>query len=107
MTLSNQPNPVPSGECGGWALWLLATLWLSAILPPVGFGLLFIGLFVLCIAHRVAAVVCGLALAVGCAIGAFKIMSDPKIGDDAIIGVLFLPWAGFGLWLAANGLSRK
>lgn len=65
-----------------------------------------IGFFVLCIASRVASGVLGLVLAVACAAGAFEIMTDPKDGDVGL-GLLFLPWMGLGIFLAADGLKRK
>lgn len=101
---SNSPK---SGQGGGWACWLLAVLVLGAFLPAVGFMILMAGLFVLCAAYRWAAVMLGLALAVGSTISMIAIMSDPKMGDMAPTGLLFIPWAGFGLWLAAKGISKK
>ena len=101
---SNQPK---SGQGGGWGCWLMAVLALGALFPPLGFMVLLMGLFFLCVAHRWAAVLVGLTLAVACVIGAIVIMNDPKMGDNAFVGILFLPWAGFGLWLAAGGFSKK
>jgi hypothetical protein len=101
---SNQPK---SGQGGAWGCWLVAVLALGALFPPLGFMVLMIGLFFLCATHRWAAVLLGLTLAVTCAIGAIAILSDPKMGDMAPVGLLFLPWAGFGLWLAAGGSSKK
>ena len=101
---SNQPT---SGQGGGWGCWLLAVLWLGAVLPPVGFVVLLLGLLLLCAAHRWAAVLLGLTLAATCMVGAIAIMSDPNMGVTAPTGLLFLPWAGFGLWLATDGHRRK
>jgi len=101
---SNQPK---SGQGGGWGCWLLAVFGLTPIFPVVAFMVLLIGLFFLCAAYRWAAVLVGLALAVACVIGAIVIMNDPKMGDNAFVEILFLPWAGFGLWLAAGKYSKK
>jgi hypothetical protein len=101
---SNQPK---SGQGGGWVFWLLAVFGLTPVFPVVAFVVLLLGLFFLCVAHRSAAVILGLALAVACVSGAFVILNDPEMGDVAPTGLLFLPWAGFGLWLAGRGLSRK
>jgi hypothetical protein len=100
----NQPE---SGQCSGWGCWVLAIFGLTPLLPVVAFVVLMLGLFFLCVAHRWAAVLLGLTLAVTCTICAIEFLSDPKMGDDAFIGILFLPWAGFGLWLAAGGWSKK
>jgi hypothetical protein len=101
---SNQPK---SGQGGGWGCWLMAVLALSAIFPPLAFMVLLMGLFFLCVAYRWAAVLVGLTLAVACVIGAIVILNDPKIGDMAPVGLLFLPWAGLGLWLAVGGFSKN
>jgi len=101
---SNQPK---SGQGGGWGCWLLAVFVLTPIFPVAAFMVLMVGLFFLCVAYRWAAVVLGLTLAVACVIGAIGILTDPKTGDAAPMGLLFLPWAGLGLWLAAKGLSKK
>ena len=100
---SNQPN---SGQNSGCAGLLVAVLGLAFFFPVVAIMVVLLGLFFLCIAYRWAAVLFGLSLAVSCVICAIKILSDPKI-DDAFEGILFVPWAGFGLWLAANGLSKN
>jgi hypothetical protein len=101
---SNQPK---SGDGGGWGCWLLAVFVLTPIFPPLAFMVLMAGLFFLCVAYRWAAVLLGLTLAVACVICAIGFLTDPKMGDDAFLGILFLPWAGFGLWLAAGGFSKK
>jgi hypothetical protein len=101
---SNQPQ---SGQGGGWGCWPLAVFGLTPFLPVVAFMVLLLGLFALCVAYRWAAVLLGLTLAVTCAIGAIVFLSDPNMGDMAPVGLLFLPWAGFGLWLAAGRLSKK
>lgn len=91
---------------GGCASLLVAVLGLAFFFPPVAVLVVLLALFWLCIAYRWAAVLLGLSLTASCVICAVKILSDPKI-DDAFEGILFLPWAGFGLWLAAKGLSKK
>ena len=101
---SNQPE---SGQGSGWGCWLLAVFGLTPFLPVVAFVVLLLGLLALCVAYRWAAVLLALTLAVTCAIGAIVFLSDPNMGDMAPVGLLFLPWAGFGLWLAAGGLSKK
>jgi hypothetical protein len=101
---SNSPK---SSQRGGWGCWFLAVFGLTPFLPAVAFAVLLLGLFCLCVAHRGAAVLLGLTLAITCVVCAIEFLSDPKIGDDASIGILFLPWAGFGLWLAAGGFSKK
>jgi len=101
---SNQPEPGQGSGCG---CWLLAVFGLTPIFPVVAFMVLLIGLFFLCATHRWAAVLVGLTLAVACVIGAIVILNDPKMGDNAFVGILFLPWAGFGLWLSAGGFSKK
>ena len=85
----------------------MAVFGLTPVFPVVAFTVLVLGLFALCIAYRWAAVLLGLTLAVTCAIGAIVFLTDPSMGDMAPTGLLFLPWAGFGLWLAAGGLSKK
>jgi hypothetical protein len=106
--MDNQESSQPkSGQGGGWGCWLMAVLALSALFPPLGFMVLLIGLFFLCAAYRWAAVLLGLTLAVTCVICAIVILNDSKMGDHAFVGILFLPWAGFGLWLAAAGFSKK
>lgn len=85
----------------------MAVFALTPFLPAVAFAVLVLGLFFLCVAHRWAAVLLGLTLAITCVVCAIEFLSDPKMGDDASIGILFLPWAGFGLWLAAGGFSKK
>jgi hypothetical protein len=106
--MDNQESSQPkSGQGGCWGCWFMAVLGLGAIFPPVGLMVLLLSLLALCIAYRWAAVLLGLALAVTCAIGAIVILADPKMGDAAWTGLLLLPWAGFGLWLAAGGLSKK
>ena len=99
---SENPAKAAAGVAGS-----LVVLVLSAIFPPLAFVVLLLGLFFLCVAHRSAAVILGLALAVACVIGAMEIMTDPKMGDNAFVAILFLPWAGAGLWLAGRGLSKK
>jgi hypothetical protein len=106
ISVSKNLTP-PSGRGSGWVFWVLAVLALSAFLPVVGFMVLLLGLFFLCAAHRWAAVILGLTLAMACVIGAVVILNDPKMGDVAPTGLLFLPWAGVGLWLAAAGFSKK
>jgi hypothetical protein len=101
---SDQPH---SGQGSGWGCWLLAVFGLTPFLPVVAFVVLLLGLLFLCVAYRWAAVLLGLTLAVTCAIGAVLILSAPDMGDMAPVGLLFLPWAGFGLWLAAGRLSKK
>jgi hypothetical protein len=101
---SNQPE---SGQGSGWDCWLLAVFGLTPVLPVVAFTVLVLGLFALCIAYRWAAVLLGLTLAATCVICAIEFLRDPNMGDNAFTGILFLPWAGFGLWLAAGGLSKK
>ena len=100
----NQPA---SGQGSGWGCWLLAVFALTPIFPVAAFMVLLLGLFFLCVAYRWAAVLLGLTLAVTCEIGAIVFLSDPNMGDMAPVGLLFLPWAGFGLWLAAGRLSKK
>ena len=85
----------------------MAVFALTPVFPVVAFMVLLLGLFTLCVAYRWAAVLLGLMLAATCVICAIEFLSDPNMGDNAFTGILFLPWAGFGLWLAANGLSRK
>ena len=85
----------------------MAVFALTPIFPVAAFMVLLLGLFFLCVEYRWAAVLLGLTLAVTCAIGAVLILSAPDMGDMAPVGLLFLPWAGFGLWLAAGGLSKK
>jgi hypothetical protein len=104
---SQQSNQPKSGQGGGWGLWLLAVFALTPVLPAVAFVVLLMGLFFLCVAYRWAAVLLGLTLAVACVIGAIAILTDPKMGDNAWTGWLFLFWAGFGLWLAAGKYSKK
>jgi hypothetical protein len=99
---SNQPD---SGQGTGLGCWLLAIF--GPLFPAVAFVALLLGLLLLCAAYRWAAVVLGLTLAVACAIGAILILSAPDMGEMAPVGLLFLPWAGFGLWLAKEGWSRK
>lgn len=101
---SNQPK---SGQGSGWGCWLLAVFALTPVFPAVAFVVFLLGLLFLCVAYRWAAVLLGLTLAVTCAIGAIEMLSDPKTGDMSPAGLLFLPWVGFGLWLAAGGLSKK
>lgn len=101
---TNQPN---SGHGGIWAALPLAVIAVSALLPGVILVVLLFGLLVVCASCRPLAVLMGLTLTVACAIGAIEIMSAPGMGDDASIGLLFLPWAGFGIWIAAGGLSSK
>jgi hypothetical protein len=103
---SNQPES-GQGGVGGWGCWLLAVFGLTPFLPVVAFVVLLLALLALCVAYRWAAVLLGLTLAVTCAIGAVLILSAPDMGDMAPVGLLFLPWAGFGLWLAAGGFSKK
>ena len=85
----------------------MAVFALTPVLPVVAFAVLLLGLFCLCVAHRWAAVLLGLTLAITCVILAVESLSDPKMGDTAPVGLLFLPWACLGLWLAAGGLSKK
>ena len=85
----------------------MAVFALTPVLPVIAFGVFLLGLFCLCIAHRWAAILLGLTLAITCVIFAIEFLTDPKMGDDAFIGILFLPWAGFGLWLAAGKGSKK
>jgi hypothetical protein len=101
---SNQPK---SGQGGGWGCWLLAVFVLTPIFPVVAFVILLLGLLFLCAVYRWAAILLGLTLAVACAIGAIAILSAPDMGDEACMGLLFLPWAGLGLWLAAGKYSKK
>jgi uncharacterized membrane protein len=101
---SNQPE---SGQGSGCGCWFLAVFALTPIFPVAAFMVLMLGLFFLCVAHRWAAVLLGLTLAVTCAIGAIVFLSDPNMGDMAPVGLIFLPWAGFGLWLAAGRWSKK
>ncbi|HEV7924545.1 MAG TPA: hypothetical protein VGR14_04275 [Verrucomicrobiae bacterium] len=101
---SNQPN---SGQGCGLAFWLLVVFALTPIFPVAAFMVLLLGLFVLCFAHRSAAVLLGLTLAVACVIGAIVILGDPEMSDAAPTGLLLLPWAGLGLWLAAGKYSKK
>ena len=75
--------------------------------PAPGFDGHWARVFALCIAYRWAAVLLGLTLAATCVICAIEFLRDPNMGDNAFTGILFLPWAGFGLWLAAGGLSKK
>ncbi len=106
--MQNQESSQPkSSQDGGWGCWLLAVFVLTPIFPVAAFVVLMAVLFFLCVAHRWAAVVLGLTLAVACVIGAFVVMTDPKTGDAAPMGLLFLPWAGLGLWMAARGFSKK
>ena len=85
----------------------MAVFALTPIFPVAAFMVLLLGLFFLCVAYRWAAVLLGLTLAVTCAVGAIVFLSDPNMGDMAPVSLLFLPWAGFGLWLAAGRLSKK
>ncbi|MGO8927949.1 MAG: hypothetical protein ACLQU3_13815 [Limisphaerales bacterium] len=101
---SNQPK---SGQGSGWGCWLLAVFALTPVFPAVAVAVFLLGLFFLCVAYRWAAVLLGLTLAITCVILAIECLNDPKLGDDAFTGILFLPWAGFGLWLAAGGFSKK
>ena len=101
---SDQP---PSSQGSDWGCWLLAVFALTPIFPVAAFMVLLLGLFFLCVAYRWAAVLLGLTLAVTCAVGAIVFLSDPNMGDMAPVSLLFLPWAGFGLWLAAGRLSKK
>ncbi|HEV8059524.1 MAG TPA: hypothetical protein VGP68_06610 [Gemmataceae bacterium] len=106
--MQNQESSQPkSSQRGGWACWLLAVFVLTPIFPVAAFVVLMAGLFFLCVAHRWAAVLLGLTLAAACVIGAIVILNDPKMGDNAFLGILFLPWAGVGLWLAGSGLFKK
>jgi hypothetical protein len=106
--MHNQESDQPqSSQSSGWGCWLLAVLGLTPFLPVVAFVVRLLGLFALCVEYRWAAVLLGLTLAVTCAIGAVLILSAPDMGDMAPLGLLFLPWAGFGLWLAAGRLSKK
>jgi len=104
--MHNQESNQPKSGKGGWGCWFLAVLWLGAVLPPVGFVVLVLGLFLLCVAYRWAAIVIGLTLAVTCTVCAISLMTDPESGDVSI-GLLFLPWIGLGLWLAFKGPSRE
>lgn len=103
----NNPNGNHSGHGGIWAALPLAVVYLSALLPCLAFVLVLFGLLVVCGSCRPLAVLLGLTLAVACVIGAIAIMSASEMGDDACTGLLFLPWAGFGIWIAAGGLSKK
>jgi len=102
-----ESDPPKSGQGSGWGCWLLVVFALTPFLPIVAFLVLLLGLFALCVAYRWAAVLMGLTLAITGVICAIEFLSYPNMGDDACIGILFLPWAGFGLWLAAGGLSKK
>jgi hypothetical protein len=82
-------------------------LGLTAIIPPVGFVLFLVILFMLCATYRLAAVLLGLTLAVACLFCAITFMTDPNLEHLPGFGLLFVPWAVLGLWLAASGLSRK
>jgi hypothetical protein len=104
---NQEPNQPASGQGGGWGCWLLAVFALTPVLPVVAFGVFLLGLFFLCVAHRWAAVLLGLALAITCGMFAIESLTDPKMGETAPVGLLFLPWAFLGLWLAAGGLSKK
>jgi hypothetical protein len=106
--MHNQEFDQPQSSQGsGWGCWLLAVFGLTPFLPVVAFMVLLLGLFFLSIAHRWAAVLLGLTLAATCVICAIEFLSDPNMGDNAFTGILFLPWAGFGLWLAAGRWSKK
>jgi hypothetical protein len=105
-THNQESNQSPSSQgCG--CLGLLAVLALTPLAPAVAFLGVLLGLFWLFAVHRWAAVLLGLTLAITCLVCAVVILSDPSMGDMASTGLLFLPWAGFGLWLAAQGLARK
>ncbi|MCX6928235.1 MAG: hypothetical protein NT154_34245 [Verrucomicrobia bacterium] len=96
-----------SGEGCGWGFWLLTVLALSSFFPALAFVGFLLGLLLLCAVYRWASILLGLTLVVGCVILAFVILSDPKIGDSAETVWVLVPWAGFGLWLAARGFSKK
>jgi len=85
---------------------VLFSLMMCCVIPIwlIGYATLYwhflvLGLFALCIAYRWAAVLLGLTLAATCVICAIEFLRDPNMGDNAFTGILFLPWAGFGLWL--------
>jgi len=106
MPTAPSDSPPPSRLGGCWLGWVFLTLLLSALLPFVGFFVLLVGLFTLGATCRVAAIVLGLGLAACCIGCAVKLMIDLQ-SDDMPLALLFLPWAGFGVWLAIHGAKRK
>src|SRR5207247_4501703 len=91
-----------SGASNGLGFLLLA-LGASAtgFISGIGFLLVLILLIFLVANSRIAAVLFGLILAIGCGVAGFTFITDtdPKHGDANMFGVVFLPWAGFGLYM--------
>ena len=48
-------DSAPGGGC--WVCWLLTVFGLSALLPPLGFVVLLLGLLFMCVVYRLAAVI--------------------------------------------------
>src|SRR5438874_1077960 len=85
--------------------WALVTLLLGAFLPIVAVFALLLGLFVLAVKYRSAAVLLGFMLAIGCGVTGIIFLADPEIEDG--IGMVFFPWAGLGVYIVVKALKNK
>jgi len=95
------PDHASGDRWGDCALGVLLLLVLLPIMPLV----LLLGLCVAGARKRSAAILLGLALAIGCGVTGIVFLADPQIEGGT--GALFFPWAGLGVYIVVKALSKR